>query len=119
MTRADWLVIVFAVLMLPFLYVTFWGATGPAHTAKVTNSHHVADEKSLATDQTFDVAGDLGNSTLEIKQGKVRFISSPCRAKICVHAGWIQSSGQLIACVPNGVLVELVGGTKEFDAINF
>lgn len=119
MTRADWLVIIFASAMLPILYANLWGSTEPAHFVKVSNSQRVVEQKSLAADQQFAVAGDLGQSTLEVKQGKVRFVDSPCRAKVCIHAGWIHSSGQILACVPNGVLVELGGGTSEFDSINF
>ena len=119
MTRADWFVVVFAAAMLPVLYVGLWSSDKPAHFIKISNSQRVVEQKSLATDQQFAVAGNLGQSTLEVKQGKVRFVDSPCRAKVCIHSGWIHTRGQILACVPNGVLVELSGGTSEFDSINF
>lgn len=119
MTRADWIVVGGAALLLPFLYTTFWSETAPAQTVKITHRHDVPKTASLATDQQLSVNGDLGNSTLEIKQGKVRFIASPCKTKVCIHSGWINSSGQILACLPNGILVELLGGERKYDAINF
>lgn len=118
MTRADWLVIASAVVLLPTLYITLWSVT-PAQIVKITHRHDPPVEASLSTDQQLAIAGDLGISTLEIKQGKIHFIDSPCRTKVCVHSGWIHSSGQILACLPNGILVELLGGERRFDAINF
>ena len=119
MTRADWTAIVAAFVMLPVLYVQFWSKTEPAHFVKLVHGKNEVEELSLTTDRQVEFAGDMGISTLEIKDGKVRFIASPCRGKVCIHSGWIHNSGQILACLPNGVLVELVGGTNEFDAINF
>ena len=119
MTRADWLVITFAVLLLPGLYANFWFSNTPAQTVKITHRHDAPTESSLAIDQHIEIAGDLGISELEIKQGKVRFIASPCHSKVCIHSGWIHASGQILACLPNGILVELIGGTRQYDAINF
>ena len=119
MTRADWFAIMAAIVMLPMLYAHFWTSTEPARFVKLIHGKNDIEELSLATDRQIEFAGDLGISTLEIKHGKVRFIASPCHAKVCIHSGWIHNTGQILACLPNGVLVELEGGTNEFDAINF
>jgi len=49
----------------------------------------------------------------------VRFVQSPCTGKFCIHSGWLRHSGEVMACLPNGVFVELVGGERRFDSINF
>ena len=119
MTRADWIAVMAAIVMLPMLYVHFWSSAEPARFVKLIHGKNDIEELSLATDRQVEFAGDMGISTLEIKHGKVRFIASPCRAKVCIHSGWIHNSGQILACLPNGILVELMGGPNEFDAINF
>ena len=62
---------------------------------------------SLSVDQSFSVEGPLGPTEIEIADGEIRVIASPCRDKICIGAGWVSQSGQWIACLPNRVFVQV------------
>jgi len=60
----------------------------------------------------------LGRMLLEIKGGRIRVRESDCPRKICVNTGWIKTPGQVIACVPNKVLVEIKSAGSPFlDAV--
>jgi hypothetical protein len=59
--------------------------------------------------EVITVLGPLGNTVVEIREGKARVLSSPCDNQTCVVAGAIQSHGQWIACLPNKVLVSIEG----------
>jgi len=60
----------------------------------------------------------LGRMLLEIKGGRIRVRESDCPRKICVNTGWIKTPGQVIACVPNKVLVEMKSAGSTFlDAV--
>lgn len=48
-----------------------------------------------------------GKMQIEIKEKKIRVVKSDCPHHICVNRGWIQYSGQTIACVPHKVLIEI------------
>ncbi len=73
---------------------------------------------SLHTDQTFEVPGPLGNTFVVIQDGEVHVSESPCRAKICVRTGEIFHAGQLIVCVPNKVVVRVIGEEDSpYDAV--
>jgi len=76
-------------------------------------------ELPLDTSRRIEVHGPLGDSVVEIKNGRVRFVSSPCRGQQCVHTGWLAHAGELAACLPNGVLVSIEGARARFDSINF
>jgi hypothetical protein len=74
----------------------------------------------LDTDRIEEVPGPLGNTVVAIRQGQVRVLSSPCTEKICVKSGAISRPGQWIACLPNGVIVDIRGSTREkVDAYSF
>lgn len=62
---------------------------------------------SLDQDQDLFFTGPLGDSHVEIKDGVVRFLDSPCRDKLCVHTGLLSSTGAWSACLPNRVVVRL------------
>jgi hypothetical protein len=65
------------------------------------------------------VPGPLGDTVVELRDGKARVVSSPCGNKLCVSAGTIHAHGQWIACFPNQVLVSVVGTpSREEDELD-
>lgn len=69
----------------------------------------------LDRDVTVPIAGPLGDTIVEIKDGKVRVASSPCPNQTCVAAPGISQPGEWNACLPNEVIirVESVGGKRD------
>ena len=64
----------------------------------------------LDEERTVELAGRLGSTRLAIRHGSVRILDSPCPRKICIGMGSITRTGELLACVPNGLLVRIDGG---------
>ncbi len=118
MTRADVIAVVLAVVMLPFLYVSFWGNEGVADTIRVHSVEGIIT-LPLTAHRRLHVQGPLGASVLEVSEGRVRFVASPCRGQQCVHSGWLSRAGDVAACLPNGVTVAVTGRQPRYDAINF
>ncbi len=57
---------------------------------------------------------------IEVKEGRIRVLKSDCPQKICVQTGWISKPGQTIICVPNKVLIEIVGiSNAEYNAVSY
>lgn len=57
--------------------------------------------------------GPLGETELEIREGKACILSSPCSHKVCIGMGRIAAAGELLACVPNHLLVRIEGEPPE------
>ena len=119
MTRADWLLLVIVLSCLPLLYARLWHSGGPANWLEVQTGDGPGQIIDLTPDRQLDIAGPLGNSRIEINDGKARFLDSPCRGKVCIHAGWLEQAGETVACLPNRISIQLIGGHPEFDAVNF
>ena len=118
-TGADAVVIALALILLPYLYTTYWGAATPGEQARILRGGEQVALVSLHEHRHLSIEGTLGTSELEIKDGMIRFINSPCRNKQCVHSGWISLGGDFIACLPNRISVQVVGRESRFDSINF
>jgi hypothetical protein len=119
MTRGDHIVIASAFILLIFLYFTYWhGSWRGAQAAVMVNGAHWSNIE-LAYDQFIKVPGYLGNSTLEVHDGRIRFVASPCDTKQCIHQGWLSDGGEMAACLPNRVSVQILSGDPRFDSINF
>ena len=67
----------------------------------------------LDRDGLYEVPGSLGKSVIEVKDGKARFVDSPCPNRTCVQQGFISVAGQWAACLPNNVLLMIQGSAKK------
>lgn len=62
----------------------------------------------LSEDGTYTVHGDL-TATLEVKNGRIRFIRSLCPDKLCEGFGWISLEGETAVCMPAKLAVIITG----------
>lgn len=66
----------------------------------------------------FDAEGELGVSRVSVDSSGARMEFSPCVTQHCVLSGTHKHAGDMIACVPNRILVLIRGGSRGgFDAI--
>jgi hypothetical protein len=76
----------------------------------------------LAEDRTVALPGPLGETVLAIRNGNARILSSPCANKICMGMGEVGHAGQMLACVPNEILVHIDGESSrdgpEYDLLS-
>jgi hypothetical protein len=119
MTRADYVVLAGALLLLPYLYASFWHRGGAGEEVRIVGADGKEILASLREDRDLSIAGPLGSSIIEIRDGRVRFVSSPCHGQLCVHAGWLHFGGEFTACLPNRISVAVVGRELRYDTINF
>ena len=54
---------------------------------------------------------------IEIEGSRARVIDSPCRDKLCVHAGWLERPGDVAVCLPQRVIVEIRGAGRGVDGV--
>ena len=120
-TVADSVIIVGALLTLWVLYSYYWRDNAEhADYALVMVSHDAPLKIELDHPHIVKVRGTLGENVLQIEQGKIRVIASPCKGKQCIHAGWLHNSGDFTACLPNQVSVEVhKHGEIQFDEIAY
>lgn len=64
---------------------------------------------NLAEDRKVTIKGAYGDVRIQIKNGKVAVVYADCPNKVCVRTGWRSLSGETIICVPNQVIVRILG----------
>ena len=67
---------------------------------------------SLTEDQTIDVAIDGHTNHITIKDGTVSMTYSTCKNQVCVNTGVISQTKDAIVCLPNKIVVEIIGSGK-------
>ena len=71
---------------------------------------------ALDQPQTIVVRGVVGNVHTQILDGKVRVTHADCPDRLCQKTGSISKAPQRIVCLPNKVVIKIVG-TSEVDTI--
>jgi len=72
----------------------------------------------LDTDAEVRIGSGGKYNLLIIKDGCAQITEASCPNKLCIKQGKIKYEGQSIVCLPNKVVVEIVGGEKsQFDAV--
>lgn len=67
----------------------------------------------LGEDVQADIEGPLGSTQVRIAGGAVCVTGATCPERICMALGSIQHAGDVLACLPNRVLIRVVGGEQE------
>ena len=119
LSRGDAVVWLLAATLLVSLYMMFWQADGHGAEAVVLVNGKRWARLDLFQNQDLDVPGPLGHSHIQVRDGQVRFVNSPCPNQLCVHTGWLSQGGEVSICLPNKVSVQILGSDPRFDAINF
>ncbi len=63
----------------------------------------------IGIQDTVSIDGLNGPVTVETRDGKVAVTNATCPNQICVRTGWRARVGEVIVCVPNHVVVRILG----------
>ena len=105
-------VLVLAAAFASMFFIAGAVAREKGGTAIVEVNGREAARVVLAENQrkrTLTVEGVDGPSTMVFERGGVRMTRSACRDKICIHMGTIDARGKAIVCLPNRVVIRVVG----------
>ena len=66
---------------------------------------------------SFTVTGVSGlTNTILVEKGRIRVEAADCPDQVCVDQGFISDGTVPIVCLPNHLVIEIIGGGEAFDA---
>ncbi|GJL77527.1 MAG: hypothetical protein NPINA01_05160 [Nitrospinaceae bacterium] len=116
-TLGDKILIVCFIFLNVFLFIKMGNGTAGDWVVIEVDQREVS-RYPLSDDRVVPVKGRLGITQVKIEKGKARILHSPCKNKICIKSGDIQYADRLIACLPNRVVVRVIGKNQRgVDAV--
>jgi hypothetical protein len=112
MTGGDWLVVL-VLLMLSLTGIVSIAAMPEGSRVLVTCGDDLCFTAPLDQPRTLAIDGPLGQTKIVIDEKGVRIIESPCPRKRCVSMGVAKHTADLLACVPNRILVHIDGSSDK------
>ena len=117
-TVADKILIAALLILNGWLFANWGTGFNKGDWVVVTVNEKETIRLSLNADQTTHVKGPLGLTEVEIKKGQARIVRSPCKNKVCIKSGYIRYADRVTACIPNRVVVRIVGKNhRGLDAV--
>ncbi len=104
-------VFLIALIVLFSIAVILWNWSGASNGRKfasmiaIHQGGKLLERVGLERDRIFGLPN--GEMEIEVKESRVRVARSNCPRQLCVNTGWIKTAGEVIACVPNKVLIEI------------
>ena len=119
-SRLKWgdavIVAVVLVLAAALTAVLAAGTQGDRLYAEVWQDNQLVERVALndGTDRTIDLDG---HNVIVLSGKGARMASADCRDQVCVRTGTLARAGQVAVCLPNRVVLKIVGESGEIDAI--
>ena len=114
----DLIVMLLGMLATGWLTAMVWQG-GLADKAVIRSGGKIFSEVPLSRDQLIEVPGPLGITRIAIHNLQARIAADPSPRQYCVRQGWLKQAGEIAVCLPNQVSVELSGGRKRYDSLNY
>lgn len=96
-----------ALLAMAFLH---YGHKTQGAYVEVIIDNEVVERYSLEEEGEYEIAGyNGGKNILQVKEGRAYISEATCPDKLCVEQKEIANSGEMLVCLPNRVIVKVVG----------
>ncbi|NLP00662.1 MAG: NusG domain II-containing protein [Clostridiaceae bacterium] len=115
----DFLVILAIILIAVLFVVSFYEGNTDEKIAIVSQNGIVLDRielNKISDRYEINYFGEYPG-TIEINNGRIRFLHADCPDQVCVNTGWIDRPGQIAVCLPAGVIIKIEGVQTDVDII--
>lgn len=116
MNKSDIKLVVILVIIVFGIFVLINITKKAGSMAEVYYKDKLVLTIDLNIDSEYKVDGELGDVVLEVKDKKIRVKSENSPRNICSKEGYIGDSSRTLICLPNKVIVKIVG-ESEIDGV--
>lgn len=123
MSKADKILIgvILLISLLACLRFSLLDQKNATLTAEISVNGQIVSKVNLnevSARNLINISGPFGKSVAEVKPGAIRMKFSPCPDHYCMQTGWINKPGQLIACIPNQIIIKIKTADNSVDTIS-
>jgi len=116
MNKYDWLLILIIISFVFVFYLTKNNEVGQKAIVKYAGDIVLEIDLTNLEKRKYEVMGDLGPVVILVENGKIGVIEETSPLNICSKRDFTNQSNDVIVCLPNQVIIEILG-ESEIDAI--
>lgn len=117
MTHKKFAIILGSVIIAAFIFLLF--GVKPNNNSKIAevfsdgNLIRRIDLSAVTDEYEFTVDYNGRSNTVAVKHGSISVVAAGCPDRICVHTGEIRDGSTPIVCLPNKLMIKIVGTADE------
>lgn len=115
--KGDVLIIAFCLVLSAFLFFVSFTPDENLTVQIYLNGELVKQQQLSQIEKAYQV--EVGECEIELDKDGVRFVSSTCKDGLCVKHAKLSKSSDTMACVPNKVVVSIVGKKNVSDIVSY
>lgn len=116
MNKSDIKLVVTLVVIIMGIFIFINVTKEKGSLAEVYYEDKLILSIDLNMDGEYTVDGELGDVILEVKDKKIRVKNENSPRNICSKEGYIGDSSRTLICLPNKIIVKIVGD-NEIDGV--
>lgn len=105
--------------MISGIFILIYRAGEQGGLAVITIDGQRYKTLPLQTDTVFTVETDKGYNVIVIKDGQASVSRADCANQVCVSSRSISKNGEVIACLPHGLVITITSSNEEVDAVAY
>ena len=105
----------FLIVLISGLVLFIHFNNGVGNKAAIYINNKLVQIVSLKKNNIYSFDTKLGKYVVEVKDGKIGVKETHCSEKICQKMGFINHKGDEIICIPNRVLIKILGKGRVDD----
>ena len=116
--KAD--ILLFVCLLIFGIAVSWLSLSGgmTGENVRVTVDGQLYGIYPLSENREIEIKQNGHTNHITIKDGTVAMTSSSCKNQVCVQTGAISQTKDVIVCLPNKILVEIIGGKHKGGGVD-
>lgn len=112
------LILIALIALLALIFYIFIQSSGNDAVAEITLDGEAV--KTIRLDEITETEiFEIGGCKITAEPGCIYFSSSPCPDKLCIEAGKLEKAGDVAACLPCRVLINVSAGSSENHIITY
>ncbi len=124
MTFADKFIIIciilISILSMFTMNIFFYNSVGTEVIIELDGKSYAKyNFNEITSRKIIEIKTEYGYNKVEIDNNKVRILEASCPDQLCVTSGWIEKNNQMIVCLPNRLVVKVVGGNTDIDGVSY
>ena len=121
-TTKFWIAVIGVIMLASALAAVFFWQNMGGTTARISQDGvciKTIDLSAVSSPYSFTVeAADGGENLISVEHGRICVSTANCPDQVCVRQGWIANRAAPIACLPNGLVIEIVGESAADEEVD-
>lgn len=116
--KGDLLVFGIGLLSVAVAFFFLWDNAVPEE-ALIYQNGTLLMRLNLNQEKEVKIAGPLGDTIIEIANGKARVKRDPGPKQYCVKQSWLKKSGDIAICAPSHLSLRIAGRARVYDSLGY